>query len=291
MVPGGRWLLVFQAEGGISCFDLESPTHEKRMVLVPDYIKPAKFNVAFFAVDVSDRLPLHSFLAQYVRGDLDSPEINKYRAIKIWNIVSVMEGTAVTGLQATCLKTILVEPEVLDWDLCLSLKGQHLAFALCPEEPRGWGPSTRYICVVDWSIVEEGSLEYLRKLIYIEMEVKEIHLISNDRVLAFAPPNLSVYDYSSLDCTDYMPAGFPWDFPELSPSSNVPLGTGKKAQTRISAPFVAEDALHLVVFTDDSVQSVHIPDDFGTNGTSDREPHAKKDYFSSRSQVRPAMDC
>ncbi|KAF9559218.1 hypothetical protein CPC08DRAFT_528069 [Agrocybe pediades] len=79
--------------------------------------------LAFFGVDISERLPRKTFkLAQYVREDRADLEGTIHRAIKIWEVASVLEGYAVIGLCVTCLKTIPVDPDVVDWQLSLSLK-------------------------------------------------------------------------------------------------------------------------------------------------------------------------
>ncbi|KAF4620884.1 hypothetical protein D9613_000060 [Agrocybe pediades] len=275
LVPGGRWLLVFQNEGGISYYDLESPAYDKQKVLVPDYIRQAASNLVVYTVDIPCRLPLYDFkVAQYVREDPDAFEDNTYRAIKIWNISFTTEGQVTTGLHATCLKTILVDPKGLDWQLSLSLKDQHLAFALSPDFLGERALKRRYICVVEWPLVEEDSLEYPRKLIYVDMNAHEIHLLPNHRVLAFAPPNLSVYDYSSLDYTDRMPVLSPVAVPELTPPANCSLRPCD-SQTRLSVPFTVEDGVYFLCFKRYTAQSVHIPKDFGAAGSVPRELHVK----------------
>ncbi|KAF4621378.1 hypothetical protein D9613_000035 [Agrocybe pediades] len=292
LVPGGRWLLVFQNEGGISYYDLESPTYDKQKMLVPDYIRQAASNLVFYTVDSPCRLPLRNFkVAQYVREDPDAVEGNAYRAIKIWNIYFTAEGQVTTGLHATCLKTILVDPRGLDCQLSLSLKDQHLAFALSPDFLGQQALMRRYICVVEWPLVEEDSLEYHRKLIYVDMEAvrsflcmpvdprltcrqHEIHLLPNHRVLAFAPPNLSVYVYSSLDYTDRMPVLSPGELPELTPPANCSLRPCA-SQTRLSVPFTVEDGVYFLCFDNDTARSVYISNDFGAAGSFPRELHVK----------------
>ncbi|KAF4620245.1 hypothetical protein D9613_000070 [Agrocybe pediades] len=165
LIPSGRWLLVFQTEGEISYYDLESPHYKKKEVMVHDYIRPANCNIVFFAVDISGSLPGESFrLAQYVREDPDAAEGIIYRAIKIWDIAPVLEGKVVISLHAVCLKTIPVDLEVFDGKLSMSLSDGHLAFGVSPDE------LVQYICVVEWSLVVDGSLDYPRRILYTSVD-------------------------------------------------------------------------------------------------------------------------
>ncbi|KAF9559209.1 hypothetical protein CPC08DRAFT_763435 [Agrocybe pediades] len=264
LVPGGRWLVVFQAEGEISYYDLDSADHRKKTILVPDYIKPAPHNMTHFDVDVSyGSLTCESFkLAQYVCEDPDKPDGEIYRAIRIWDIVFVLEGQDVTGLRATCLKTILVDPEALDWSISLSLRNQHLAFSISPPDEGWFVPFVQYICVVEWPLVGDGSLDYPRRIIKTELRAGEVHILPNNRVSVYLPPSLHVYNYSALAYTDHLPEARLGHF-RLTPSSECSF-ISCSLDTTISVPFEVQGSVQFIIVTENSAQSASIPDGFCT---------------------------
>ncbi|KAF9559247.1 hypothetical protein CPC08DRAFT_751053 [Agrocybe pediades] len=256
LVPGGRWLLVFQAEGEISYYDLESVDYQKKKILVPDYVSAGLTNMVFFTVDTSSASPNQSFrLAQYVREDPKDAGGSIHRTIKIWEICSVLEGDDVAGLTATCLKTIRVDPDVSDQRVSLSLRGGHLAFAVSPAPLK----NQYYICIVEWPLVEHGSLDYPRRILntYLDKE-NEIHLLSDERLIAFKP-HLSLFDYSSIEYTTRPPEGTEC-FPCTPPSKHEKLPYC--VNMKLSAPILSQGCIQFLVVKDGVAQVVDIPDNF-----------------------------
>ncbi|KAF4621250.1 hypothetical protein D9613_000052 [Agrocybe pediades] len=298
LVPGGRWLLVFHFTGEISYHDLDSADYRKKRILVAGDVRLARCNMTFFAVDVSNRTPWQNFkLAQYVAEDPFHLEGDIYRAVRIWDIAFVIEGQTVTGLRATRLKTILVDPDVVDSHISLSLRDEHLLYAVSPEDERGFEARVQYICVVEWMLIEDGSLDYPRKLIKTDKEADEMYILPNNRVSVYWRRRLLVYDYSAAECTDHLPKALDDDV-ELTPPAECPL-LPCGLHTVISAPFEAQDGTVCflgfssnAICENESAQSISIPYDFGTPGASSPEiskklliplpPHDYCDTWSAR---------
>ncbi|KAF4620811.1 hypothetical protein D9613_000048 [Agrocybe pediades] len=223
--------------------------------------------MTYFDDDVSssDSLHFESFrLAQYVREDRKL-EGDIYRAIRVWDVTFVLEEQNITGLHATCLKAVLVDPDLEDWHISLFLRDQHLAFSVSPVDERGHELSLQYICIVEWQSVEDRSLDYPRTIIRTYLDSYEIHILPNNRISAWLSPSLLVYDYSTLRYTDHMPAAHPgYLHLHLTPSSECSF-VSCNLHTPISAPFDAQGVVQFLVVARDSAQSVVIPDDFGTH--------------------------
>ncbi|KAF9547771.1 hypothetical protein CPC08DRAFT_715743 [Agrocybe pediades] len=257
LVPGGCWLLVFQAEGEISYYDLDSVDYQQKKILVPDYVSASPKNMVYFTVDTSSASPNRSFrLAQYVREDPKDLGGSVRRTIKIWEITSVLEGHVVTGLTATFLKTIQVDPEVGDCRVSLSLRDGHLAFAVSPDIIK---ERQYYVCILEWLLVEDGSLDYPRRILntYLDKE-NEIHLLSDERLITFKPA-LSLYDYSSIEYTTCPPEATEY-FLRTPPSKRKNLSYC--VNLKLSAPILSQGCVRFLVVMDDVAQVVTIPDNF-----------------------------
>ncbi|KAF4620761.1 hypothetical protein D9613_000022 [Agrocybe pediades] len=255
LVPGGRWLLVFQAEGEISYYDLDSVDYQTKRILVPDYVNAAPNTMVSFTVDASSSFPRQNFrLAQYVRENRNDLQGPIHRTIKIWEISSVLEGDDVTGLTATCLKTVQVDPALGDRRVLLSLRDRYLAIAVSPATAKRWH---YFILIVEWPLVEEGSLDYLRRVLNTHLHAEgEIHLLSDERLMAFIP-ELCLYDYSSAEYTTSTPeAGEYFDLTPPTQCKSLPYSN----RTKISAPVLSQGCVWFLVTMDDVARVVTIPD-------------------------------
>ncbi|KAF4610706.1 hypothetical protein D9613_007290 [Agrocybe pediades] len=281
LVPGGRWLITFHPEGGMSYYDLESPDYEKQRPLVPNYLEigpDCDLNGITFTVDIPDRCrTIQNFkLAQYVHENPNSTRIGQYRPIKIWNVSVIFDGQEVCGLQADCLKTILVDIFMCsDIRVRLSLRDDLLAFGLrCKPS----GPTTRgrrrieYIFVVEWANVEDGSSDYPRRTIYTKQQPQrdyfrqwdsEIRLLSNSK-LARLSYGLWLYDFSSLPYTNYIPAAEP-DYPDAAPVLVYPFYC---RDSFAPVPTLSQDSVWLLALKDTTLSrtTVRVPNDWGSPG-------------------------
>ncbi|KAF4621119.1 hypothetical protein D9613_000046 [Agrocybe pediades] len=266
LVPGGRWLLVLYIGGGIAYYDLDSTQYEDKRILVPDCTRHTVANGdVVFAVDIPDRLPMRCFkLAQYIRGYCDT-DGTQYPCIKIWSIEFVVEGQVVTGMRADCLRTLFVNSA--NCRMSVSLRGEYLAFVVRGPYPTPFYVAGKpYVFVVDWICVEDRSWDYPRRILYTD-EPKEIHLLSNERLVAVVRSGVWVYDFSSLDSNNAMPEVTPPPPTIVSPTSllkySLPLNVG------FSAPLSSRDNTTFLALADPALHSITVSDDFGTPRSSE----------------------
>ncbi|KAF4621452.1 hypothetical protein D9613_000057 [Agrocybe pediades] len=217
LVPGGRWLLVFQAEGEISYYDLDSTLTNWMAKSIGQY----EFGTLYLCL--KDRTLL-------VCAPLVSRQFLSTR--KPWIGAS------------------------------LSLRNQHLAFSISPPDEGWFVPFVQYICVVEWPLVEDGSLDYPRRIIKTELRAGEVHILPNNRVSVYLPPSLHVYNYSALAYTDHLPEARLGHF-RLTPSSECSF-ISCSLNTTISVPFEVQGSVQFIIVTENSAQSASIPDGFCT---------------------------
>ncbi|KAF9559233.1 hypothetical protein CPC08DRAFT_818887 [Agrocybe pediades] len=278
LVPGGRWLLGFRHDGEVFYYDLESPDYEKKRILVPAYTKDSLRNDVTISVDISERLPIQSFkVAQSVHEHGTAWGTN-YWGIKVWEVFFVFEGKKVTALVATCLKTIPVDPACDDSMFSISLRNEHLAIAVRYLYPtHGNVTCLQYVYILEWSDVVDGSLDYNRRVLYADeaQEIQEIHLLPNDKIFALAPPFASVYNFSSLQHTNFTPELRP-NHSNLTPPSTCQLHSFSWS-IKASIPYVSQHCVHVLsTMSSKTLHAITIPDNRGGGADVSTSPLVAK---------------
>ncbi|PPQ92305.1 hypothetical protein CVT25_008610 [Psilocybe cyanescens] len=210
LIKGGRWLLVVEQTGAVSCYDLDAETISG-VRLIPDQMEFTNSSRVLMTLDYATHSPILEFTIALSLQDAalwEEPltSIRYRRTVQIWRVGVVLDDTRhAVGLTATFLASFPHRPEILGV-MSLSLLGPMIAFTSITDEET-------YAFVVDWTQASGNSLEYPWRVVQWTMPRGYIHLLPGSRLLVASTRNFSLCDYSIAPETTSLPDPPRYSFP------------------------------------------------------------------------------
>ncbi|PPQ84168.1 hypothetical protein CVT25_002034 [Psilocybe cyanescens] len=259
LIKGGRWLLVAEQTGAVSCYDLDAETISG-VRLIPDQMEFANNSRVLMTLDYATHSPILEFTIALSLQDAAPWEepltsIRYRRTVQIWRVGVALDDTQhAVGLIATFLASFPHRPEILGV-MSLSLLGPMIAFISITDEET-------YAFVVDWTQANGNSLEYTWRVVQRTMPRGYIHLLPGSRLLVASSRNFSLCDYSTAPETTSLPDSPRYSFPVVWQVKGYTCRKGSSCfLTRNTARVVlgSDSTLFTVSFNNTSV-SDELPD-------------------------------
>ncbi|PPQ85646.1 hypothetical protein CVT25_012768 [Psilocybe cyanescens] len=212
LIKGGRWLLVVEQTGAVSCYDLDAETISG-VRLIPDQMEFTNSSRVLMTLDYATHSPILEFtialsLQDAALWEEPSTSIRYRRTVQIWRVgVALDDIRHAVGLTATFLASFPHRPEILGV-MSLSLLGPMIAFTSITYEKK-------YAFVVDWTQANGNSLEYPWRVVQRTMSQGYIHLLPGSRLLVTSSDSFSLCDYSITPETTSLPDSPHYSFPVI----------------------------------------------------------------------------
>ncbi|PPQ84033.1 hypothetical protein CVT25_000579 [Psilocybe cyanescens] len=210
LIKGGRWLLVVEQTGAVSCYDLDAETISG-VRLIPDQMEFGNNSRVLMTLDYATHSPVLEFaialsLQDGAPWEESLTSIRYRRTVQIWRVDVALDDTRhAVGLTATFLASFPHRPEILGV-MSLSLLGPMIAFTSITDEET-------YAFVVDWTQANGNSLEYPWRVVQRTMPQGYIHLLPGSRLLVASSNSFSLCDYSITPETTSLPDSTRYSFP------------------------------------------------------------------------------